>query len=730
MTECLELPEAGEADRRAQQLLGTTVDCARRLLRATGDPFPLLRLQWPSAVLDSFQEDLLRSIFNPRIREVYCKGCTASGKTAAVAMAICLWFDAFPDARVVLTSSTFDHVRSVLFYEVSRWFRSMRHPTDGAELQAEGIAHSEDRYVVCANPAHGESFSGRHGRHAMFVFDEATGVPDERFGLADTQATKFVALANPRTLSGRFRLAFAPCADPNRTETVLGPYGNRRCITVDGEDVLNVRNCRLEHPVAPIGGIRIGDRTFEQGEHIPDAYYEHARPIVEGQLCLDTYLAHCANPDHRWAGVFAHGRFPEEDAQVQVILSSWIDRHVAAWQQKKPEVTCFALDPADSEFGDETILVAGGPEGCRAIHARRHEGLMQTCAWVLEACRTQYGIDLTAGDCTIVVDAGGLGRGVASRLAELGVKVLAVEGGESAENKARYVNRRAELYGVLGDRISPVGNWSATPWALPPDSLLRQDLCAPEKIYDSDGFRYKITPKTRQAGMPANRATLHEKLGRSPDRGDAVALLYWAVFRGATAPLAAVSRYQLATAVVLDGQAGQDNRGANAVIAAVAQDPRYGTTAMVVLGIIVPEASYVLLRCEAWSTASEEQIAANIYAIGQTHRAWGIAIFPAHSMALGQRLANMGAPVHATALGAPERQRIARSLVDAFRQKSVRLYKTPELIDQIARLPIEHKIDGPMLGDPATDAAPIARGLAFALAMHWAAGTLRELSAR
>ena len=75
---------------------------ARERLRRTGDPIPLVLIQFPSATLDDFQLDLIRSIFNPRIREVYCKGCTASGKTAAVGLAVCLWIDDYTDGRVVL----------------------------------------------------------------------------------------------------------------------------------------------------------------------------------------------------------------------------------------------------------------------------------------------------------------------------------------------------------------------------------------------------------------------------------------------------------------------------------------------------------------------------------------------------------------------------------------------------------------------------------------------------
>jgi hypothetical protein len=35
-----------------------------------------------------------------------------------VGLAVCLWIDAYTDGRVVITSSTYEHVTSVLFAEV------------------------------------------------------------------------------------------------------------------------------------------------------------------------------------------------------------------------------------------------------------------------------------------------------------------------------------------------------------------------------------------------------------------------------------------------------------------------------------------------------------------------------------------------------------------------------------------------------------------------------------
>jgi hypothetical protein len=91
----------------------------------------------------------------------------------------------------------------------------------------------------------------------------------------------------------------------------------------------------------------------------------------------------------------------------------------------------------------------------------------------------------------------------------------------------QYFNRRAEIYGELAKRLNPDGKYSERPWALPNDSQLLEELCAMEKIMESDGVSFRLIPKHRQreGGQPCIR----DMIGRSPDRADAVAYLWYVV---------------------------------------------------------------------------------------------------------------------------------------------------------------------------------------------------------
>jgi hypothetical protein len=217
---------------------------------------------------------------------------------------------------------------------------------------------------------------------------------------------------------------------------------------------------------------------------------------------------------------------------LQVIPASWLKRHEEAWKQTRGEVSveAFGLDVAASLHGDETILAAGGSAGLRCLHALQEADTMQTVAWVLTLAREQYDIDLTAGETPVAVDMDGLGKGVGDRLAEQGVHVVEIRGGRPADVEPNtYTNKRAENYGELARRLDPAGPWGSEPWPLCPDPMLRAELVAHEKVYGSDGLRFRVTPKDRQPGGTFKGETLREKLGRSPDRADAVAYLYAAV---------------------------------------------------------------------------------------------------------------------------------------------------------------------------------------------------------
>lgn len=534
---------------------------AARILEAikefrAGRSLDLVYLLWPNIILDDFQVDLLQSVADPTIREIYVKGNTGCGKGGSAGIAVCCYYVAWPDAKVIITRDSADTAKTVMFGEVKSWWRRMAFHPVKAVVQTEAIVdpdRPESHHVKISNPKSEEGFRGVHSPNVLHLYDEATAdVLVDRYKLSDTQATKFIALANPSVISGPFRNAFPP-DDPDKTQTIIGPRGRRRCITISGADCLNVREKRLKKPVAPVGGITIGGKSYKHGDIIPPEDHEKVKPIIPGQTCYDEYIGLCQHPDPDYVRVYAHGMFPKEDREKQVILGSWLSspcdrhtrwlqlwnsvrgrRHIYEMLERILPVEAFGLDVADSFDGDSTSLTSGSDRGVRKIHKRKAADTMKTTGWVLTTIENEYGIDLKLGNHPIGIDYdGGYGAGVGDRLKEMGCRVIEIHGSASPEiNPFRYGNKRAELYGEFGLRLDPKHladeDTDRPTYIMPDDDLLRGDLCAPEKIFNSDGIKFKLTPKMPQKNVTGRMRveSIKEKLGRSPDDGDSVVYLH------------------------------------------------------------------------------------------------------------------------------------------------------------------------------------------------------------
>jgi len=467
--------------------LNITAECVRC---GHADISDLTEMFWDGLRLDRHQRDILHHIILGMewdISEIAVKGCAGSGKGASLAMGVCMWFELAPVCKIILVSSSYEHVIKGLFSEVIKWRKKMRFEAQG-EVFATEIKVSEQKRIVCLNPKAEEGLAGWHGRYTAFFLDEATGVTEKFFDIAGTQAKIKVAISNPRVSSGWFRRLFA-AADPDETQTIKMPNGTkRRLITIAGTDCLNVVEGQI---------------------------------ILEGQITRQRLAAIMAHPDPDWRRVMGEGKFPREDRERQLIMPSWLHRHWQVWH-KNIEVECFGLDVGDSADGDPSCLAAGGEQGLCRLHIRKEKNTMGTVGWVLGVARKKHGIDLTRGENFVCVDADGIGKGVADRLEEEGVKVISHFGESSPEEKQMFKNKRAETWGNLALRLDPEGPWGHTPWAVPRDELLLEDMTAQEKMQGSDPFRFKLLPKDTRDGTES----LKKKIGRSPDRGDAAAYLW------------------------------------------------------------------------------------------------------------------------------------------------------------------------------------------------------------
>jgi hypothetical protein len=212
-------------------------------------------------------------------------------------------------------------------------------------------------------------------------------------------------------------------------------------------------------------------------------------------------------------GDFMAGR---SDPVWQAIPTEWIKAAQARWRPRdvKGPMTALGLDPA-----------RGGVDNTAA--ARRHgnwfDEIRQAPGIVTKDGPTAAGFvaPLVRNGAPIAVDAIGIGSSALDFLIGLNLRVHAVVASEGSKSRdvtgtLRFKNVRAEMYWRLREALDPT---ASEPIDLPPDQELLGDLAA---------VRYKVVQMGQSlAGIQMrDKDEIREVLGRSSDRGDAVAMTF------------------------------------------------------------------------------------------------------------------------------------------------------------------------------------------------------------
>ncbi|HEX6910088.1 MAG TPA: hypothetical protein VF142_06830 [Longimicrobium sp.] len=111
---------------------------------------------------------------------------------------------------------------------------------------------------------------------------------------------------------------------------------------------------------------------------------------------------------------------------------------------------------------------------------------------------------------TVVVDEVGVGGGLLDRLKEQHYHAVGFNGGRASRDRRKFVNLRAEAFWELRKLLE------AGAVALPRDDQLWDELTALRWSVDSQG---RVALEAKDA--------LRDRIGRSPDKADAVAMCFW-----------------------------------------------------------------------------------------------------------------------------------------------------------------------------------------------------------
>lgn len=164
------------------------------------------------------------------------------------AAGIALWYySSFPDARVVMSSTTARQVDQILWRELQMMRarggrcvackaedpdgrRIPRPCPHGALIDGEigglartGLKSDDFREIVGFTAREAEAVAGISGRHLLYIIDEASGVPDAIFEAIEGNragGARIVMFSNPTRTSGEFFEAFTKKSDFYKTITV------------------------------------------------------------------------------------------------------------------------------------------------------------------------------------------------------------------------------------------------------------------------------------------------------------------------------------------------------------------------------------------------------------------------------------------------------------------------------------------------------------------------------
>ncbi|CAL9612186.1 hypothetical protein SUDANB1_05649 [Streptomyces sp. enrichment culture] len=506
---------------------------AGRVTRYMYDPVGWARdvIDWgPDEGLTAYQEDVLDHL--PRERRVAVRGPHGLGKTGMASITI-LWFASTREAagidwKVICTASAWRHLAIYLLPEVHKWAKRIKWEVLGRPPYSERhelltltlkLAHGAATAVASHKP---ELIEGAHADSLLYLVDEGKIVPD---GTWDA-------------IEGAF--------SGGRTEGLPEAFA-----------------LAISTPGAPAG--RFYD-IHKRAAGLEDWWVRHvtlAEAIAAGRISP----AWAEQRAKQWgsdSAMYANrvlGEFHASD-EDSVIPLSWVEAAIERWhawtEAGRPPLEGRRVTGVDvaRSGADSTILAHRWGPCVTSLEAHDREDTMQTTARV-QAATGDPDEDGVTGSVP-VVDSMGVGGGVVDRLRETGHPVLAYTGAAKTRRRSRegewgFTNTRSAAYWNLRELLEPAYGAEIM---LPPDELMIADLTTPTwDVTTGVPPKIKVEPKD----------DVSARLGRSPDRGDAIAMSFFADFLAAskvsaptretpTRPTAAASRY--GRSVAQQGTAG------------------------------------------------------------------------------------------------------------------------------------------------------------------------------
>lgn len=413
---------------------------------------------------------------------------------------------------------------------------------DGYKSQTSSWEH-EDRLINFGGlDLIGDEEKWQGWDHDLKAFDEVTQMREwqvryvmgwNRTDITGQRVRSIMTFNPPTTSEGRWIIPyFGPWLDkkaPKRADPgellYFATVGDRVDVHVpDHRPFVMVGNERIYdfNPDAFKGAkqtqiITPKSRTFIPSRVTDNPFYVSTGYISVLQSLPEPLRSQMLNGDFN-AGV--------SDDERQLIPTEWVEAAMRRWQPRdaKGVMDSMGVDVSRSNMGSTT----GGGSKDRTVLALRH-GTWFDRLVSLRGLNVEDGPAVAAevikrrrDNAVVHIDIVGVGTSPYDFLNTSNVQVIGVNGGAKAFGTDKsgllsFANLRSELYWQMREALDPL---NPHPIALPDDAELLADLTAPRWWLKPAGIF--VEPKRGPPTADGKASGLIARLGRSPDRGDAV----------------------------------------------------------------------------------------------------------------------------------------------------------------------------------------------------------------
>lgn len=470
-------------------------------------------IDWGDDQLAAYQYEALEAL--QERHRVCLRSLRGAGKTATEATAV-LWFAVTRNALAVdwkclTTAGSWNQLEQYLWPEIHKWARKLRwtrlsrDPFDGDELQKLALKlRTGHAYAMgSANPAFGE---GLHADSVLAVLDEAKSIPllswdasEGAFSGDEAKTEVFVlAASTPGEPVGRFY----------DIQTRKPGYEDWHPMHVSLEMALAAR--RVSKTWVEQRGRQWGKDSAAYANYVLGEFHSSDEDAVIPLGWVEAAVERHKDSTLRFAS--------------RAVLKRIQPVTAAKRPAGRPALSCVSVDVA-RQGDDQTAIALIYGQRVEEVRHSFHEDTTMTTGRVAGI------VGADQGTVRIVVDTDGLGAGVTDQLREQDYEVLSFHGGYATDRKDRsgelgFVGWRSAAWWYLREILDP--HPCACPGPaycpehgstveLPDDPLLTGDLTAPRMKRITSKSKIEIEQKV----------DTKQRLGRSPDSGDAVVMGFW-----------------------------------------------------------------------------------------------------------------------------------------------------------------------------------------------------------